>query len=490
MKPKTILIKRLIAAVALSRTIPLTLPDLTSGDRSIQRVWRGSLRSLLFVLAIALGLALPATSSALVTYDRDSIFYYEIGGSSATPLPQHFGVSKTLIASADARLNYSCGNFDLLENLESLFDEFKNGIDKAILLLEFAAKSIIDALPLYLLYRADPNLANMFVNAMARYEEIIRIAVRDCEQTEQAILAGDNPFKGFIRIAKAKKWGDQQEEGATATEAQEAVNESPGPIIWVDGEERGGAGQEPIRVIGDVCGVGYRLLTEGADAPPDGVDSRIETIWPDEAAACEWATEVLGELEIWTEEEPPKQTPGLGTVRRLEAVIEEIELALMELVGDQVSFTDDQLEERLAEFEAPGVAVTIDLIDAIRDLAPVSMEIAIGRLVTEIAAAQVAEEILTMRRILLTGSREPHVYATPAWGHLRDYVIPELDQEYEYLHQENAFKREFVSQTAVELLEQYYGKQTAVPPRNAPSLNTPQGDIPLRDGAIILPSNP
>ena len=66
----------------------------------------------------------------------------------------------------------------------------------------------------------------------------------------------------------------------------------------------------------------------------------------------------------------------------------------------------------LDKVTAPGVAITRQVIEAIREMPATEQSLIIGRLVSEISTARTVEKALFARRLLLSGRQVPEVYAT------------------------------------------------------------------------------
>ena len=86
----------------------------------------------------------------------------------------------------------------------------------------------------------------------------------------------------------------------------------------------------------------------------------------------------------------------------------------------------------LDDVTAPGIAITRQVIEAIREMPPTEQGLIIGRLV-EISTARTVEKALYARRLLLTGRQVPEVYATEVAREHADASIAELDKEIDNL---------------------------------------------------------
>ena len=150
---------------------------------------------------------------------------------------------------------------------------------------------------------------------------------------------------------------------------------------------------------------------------------------------------------------------------------------LQNLVSGATPLTLDNLET----ITAPGVAITRQVIEAIRDMPASEQSLIVGRLVSEISTARTIEKALLARRLLLSGRQVPEVYATDVAREHADTSIAELDREIDNLLFETRVRREVVSETVVTLLQRAAARRQAS--LNIPSVPTidPQ---PLKDGRV------
>ena len=441
------------------------------------------LRGLIAVAMLCMATISPLAMAA--PGDANGRLYYEIGGGAAFSPPASYR-STNIGGGIKLQAGYACGKFDLQKNLENLFNQYKNAADSVMDIVVYAAESAIAELPMYVLQQVNPNLAHLFENAMAYYQELIRISVRSCQEMEKMRRRGDNPYDDWINIARANSWSEQADAGADVTEAEQNVYTSGGKygVVWKDGEMRGGEGQDPIKVIGDTIAAGYEILSSGAStpsAPPGGAPAlpALEAAFGGADAAVQWGVDVLGEMEMRTSnEEAPSQTPGLGLAPKVEEAYQEIQDTLTAIVNDE---TENELsDDARAILSAPGVAITQELIDALRALPASTQSVAVQRLAQEAAGAKVVEQALLLRRLLLSGTREPHIGGSPAWDQVRNYVIPELDQEIDSLTFENRVRQDMVSHTAQAVLGTVANSKEGV---GDPGEN--EDSTPLQDGVIF-----
>ncbi|MDZ7753232.1 MAG: integrating conjugative element protein [Gammaproteobacteria bacterium] len=402
---------------------------------------------------------------------EDGLWYYEIGGAEPVSAPANPSVvSVTLGGSAQLGLGYSCGKFDPVRAVTHSLNEIKSGADDMMSAMTAAASSAIAALPALILQRANPGLYDLFQNALLKAEETMKLATKSCEQMEAEIAQGKNPYADLITLSKGNDWKVQMgiggNDAVTAKDSVEASNGDNG-VPWIGGQA-GGAGQPTLRFTGDIVQAGYNInmnrpITSTA-AVPAASATRLSEIWPTPAAARIWVVDVVGENIVTTCDTCRKDSiPGTGLLPKLHSEAAGVTVELQNLVSGAAPPTLANLER----ITAPGVAVTRQVIEAIREMPATEQGLIIGRLVAEVSQARTVEKALYARRLLLSGRQVPEVYATEVARQHADTAITELDKEIESLLFETRVRREVVSDTLIVLLQRAAARRQA-------SLDVPQ----------------
>jgi integrating conjugative element protein (TIGR03755 family) len=432
--------------------------------------WGRALRTSLIVSLSAFLRTHPSVQAAQAPTE-DSLWYYEIGGAEPVSAPANPSVvSVTLGGSAELGLGYSCGKFDPVAAVTHTLNNIAGGVDNMTNAMTAAATAAIAALPALILQRANPGLYDLFQNALLQAEEVMQLATQSCEQMEAEIAAGKNPYADLITLSKGNDWKLQMgiggNDAVTAKEAVETANGANG-VPWIGGPA-GGAGHPVLQFTGDLVKAGYNLHMNRpvtAEGPVSTTESaRLAAIWPTPEEARDWVVDVVGENIVTTCDTCRKDSiPGTGLLPKLhqesEAVAEELEA----LVSGETPLDLETLEA----VTAPGIAVTRQVIEAIREMPATEQGLIIGRLVAEISTARTIEKALYARRLLLTGRQVPEVYATEVAREHADASIAELDREIESLLFETRVRRELVSDTVAVLLRRAAARRQS-------SLNVPQ----------------
>lgn len=395
---------------------------------------------------------------------EDSMFYYQIGGGEPiTAAPNPSVLTAPLSLALSAAVNYSCGKFDptlgianTLANIAKLKDTLGDAVSGAV-------SGAVGALPLYILKRANPDLYDLFQNALLGAKNVISLATKSCEQMEAQVRAGKNPYDNWATLAVGKSWKAKMGTGgfgSSATDvaqAQETVNNEDGKngVDWLGGVSAGGVSQPLIRPIADTAQAGYNLtlnrsVTSTAPATGAAATTPLAQLWSSPTQARDWLTKVIGDIETTTYTGGPRRgIPGQGLAPEMDATTATVRTDLINLVSGATAPTLVNLED----ISAPGMAITRQVIEAIRALPPSDRGIAVSRLAGEIAMAKTMEKALMARRLLLTGRMEPNI-AGAGETVLDDInrAVTELDSAIENLLFESRVRQEIVSGTVREVL--------------------------------------
>lgn len=441
-------------------------------------------------LAVACLAAMPVAQAQERPRGNSSLYYRMGGGDPAARANNSSALSLRLGVGGSLRLNYSCGRFDLGLSWSNLM----NGFSQIGTTITNAVRAGIQALPLYILQRAQPGLYQLFQTYSQKADLAIAAALKSCEEMEAQIKAGGDPYEEWIGLAKGDAWKLQANAGGDLLDAKMDVARNGGRqgLNWIGGQRVGGAGQRPILVVQDLITAGYNstmnqpVLTAGTTdyfgAPPAPAlaQTRLARSFRRPADAARFAIDVLGEMQVAlcdTADCPPKGTAtGFGLGPKFEAEIPSVETALRELV---LNPRPDYAT--LDQVSAPGVAIGREVVEAMRELPDLERGIALQRVSKEVALARTIDKALAVRNLLLTGITLPEVTAASAATNEAQKKVATLNRYIDDLLFENRVRREVVSDTATALLDAYRQVQ-------AQSMGTGAGrrsdGTTLRDGRV------
>lgn len=434
---------------------------------------------------VAIGFFLCCASFPAVSVEApsdDSLFYYKIGGGRDIAISPHLNVT-TIDFSFNAQGSaLSCAGFDPMVAIESSLENIRDGVDNAINAVELAAAAAIANLPGYILQKANPGLYDLFQNALLRANEAFSVATKSCERIQYEIGKDVNPFDEWITVS----WGDSWKKsvgvgGANIHEAVEDAAQAPEEgIEWVGGIRQGGASQPSIHVLSSVASAGLNILSQ---RPPETTsdlpsDATLFQHFSGPTEVEEWTNNVLGEIEVGLCEACNKGArPGKGLIPYIEQTTEEI----VPLLNDLVAGTTPPTRVNLEEVEAPGIAITLQVVLAIRNLSPKEQAILINKFSQEIAEARVMEEAMIIRRLFLAGRKEGYVAANSLAQREITRALDELDGEIRNVIFEKDVRNQFVTSTIIEvLLRDNATRQSSV---NA-AASKPRDPQPLKNGGV------
>ncbi|BFM18947.1 integrating conjugative element protein (plasmid) [Maricurvus nonylphenolicus] len=413
---------------------------------------------------------------------NDSLFYYKIGGGRDIAIPPSLNITTIDLSLNGSVSALSCSGFDPMVAIENSLDNIRNGVDNAVNALELAASAAIANLPGYILQKANPGLYDLFQNALLRANEAFSLATKSCERIQYEIANGTNPYAEWVTVS----WGDSWKRslGVGSANIHDAVDDAEDAhndgIEWVGGIRRGGQNQAPIRVLTDVASAGLNILSE---RPPESTanlpsSAPLASHFAGPNAVDEWVNNVLGEVEIGICDGCNKGArSGKGLIPYIEQTTEDILPLLVNLITGTTRPTRDNLEA----VEAPGVAITLQVIQAIRQLPSQERSIVLHKLSQEVAEARVMEEAMIIRRLLLAGRKEGYIAANRIAQREVATALDELESEIQNVIFEKDARDKFVTSTVVELLLRDNAERQS-------SLNTPASTAedprPLNNGGV------
>ena len=428
----------------------------------------------LVVLAVSWSVVSPALADDELLYRLGGGEVISLGSSArTTTLP--------LGVSAEWNTNLTCGNFDVAASIRNQLNGISGAFQEVMGNVIQTAQGVVASLPALVIQRLNPGLYDLLQNGILEAGQEFRVAKLRCDEINDA-MADKLAHEGWASIAEADFW--RRQAGAGGRDAVEVAEEADSVgaddgVTWIGGDAAGGAGQEPIEVVGDVASAGYNLLLgrSPTDASPVGPaacgESDICQAWdrPDEMAA--WMRRVVGETEVRTCDGCRKLTAqaGLGLQSLYREQKSDLQNLLRPLVQTDVVPGDLVLGGLTG---GGGFRVTRRLIEAIREESR-PVEIA-DRLAGELAVGRVMEQAAMARRAMLAGMREPNVADNEEAMKQAERALTELDREIGQMEMELRVKSIIASNSSVAVLRRA-GIRNRIPVYEA----TPGGS--LREGA-------
>ena len=317
------------------------------------------------------------------------------------------------------------------------------------------ATSAVASLPALIIERANPALYNLLTNGILQARLDFDRSKTTCRAiaNRMADIAGGQ--SGWEQLAEgmALKQTENKGDAVAAIEHTEARRGNQG-VPWVGGEQAGGSGQAPIKVVSDVNRAGYNLLNgravdDTSSIPQSQCGNRLSCLsWPSPQAAAQWANRVLGEQIQRTCEGCSKtdSTAGVGLTPLIQEEYDAKLKALQDLIAKRTPTT-------AANLEAAGsnaLPVTRGLVEALRE--EPDRDLLSQRLASEVALSSVLEQALLLQRTLLTGRQEPNVAANELAQQTIGQESDSLTLEIQNLKTELELRRTLAGNTATEVL--------------------------------------
>lgn len=411
--------------------------------------------------AIVLAVTSIAMSAPAQAQTRNSTLYYKMGGSAPGGLGNYKSQIPIQIGlAADLRLNYSCGKFDIGLSWTTLM----NNISDLGQTVSNALQAGVAALPMYIFQRAQPGLYQLFQTYSAKVDVLVGASLKTCEEMEAQIKAGGNPYEDWVNIAKGETWRVRASAQGDVVEAKTAINKDDeaqaNGVSWIfGGVKAGGVGSQPLRPVRDLSVAGYNVTMNRqptASAGTAGVlDTRLSNAFATPEALAAWTTKVLGDQQIYLcngivncpAATSTSTAGGLGP--RMDEELAMIRANMANLIGGSGANN----AASLAEISTPGMAITPQLLQTIRNMPADTQALAVGRLSNELAMQRVIDKALIARNVLLTGLSLPEVTAAGNVAKDMQVKVTRLTQYIEDMMFEHRVRKEMTSNTALNILE-------------------------------------
>ncbi|MCK2094547.1 integrating conjugative element protein [Thauera aromatica] len=382
---------------------------------------------------------------------------YSIGGGRAVSMTPAANM-RSIGVGVGWNSNLICGEMSISTTIQNQLNGITNGFQTLMSSVIQNATAAVASLPALIIQRADPGLYNLLTNGILQARLDFDRSKLTCRAMAEKMADVAGGQVGWSQIADGMvlKQAVASTDAVSAIEQTETSRGNEG-VTWVGGENAGGSGQRPIRVVSDVVGAGYNLVngrdvddTSSIDPGNCSGNLTCET-WSSPAAASAWAVRVLGEQEQRTCEACTKTvtTPGVGLTPLIQEEYETKLEALQELITGSRSLSLDNLQAA----GSSSLPITRGVIEALRD--EPDQDILARRLASEIALSSVLEKALLLQRTLLTGRKEPNVSANELAQKAVSHESDLLDREIHNLKTELELRRELASNSPTAIIQRH-----------------------------------
>ena len=460
----------------------------TTCPSAIARVFAAILGASFLVFTATGDAQTPTNSTSTGGQGVSASVLYRIGGGTAVPLGTAPNMS-SLAVGIGWNTNLLCGQMSLTKTLQDQLNGVTTGFQQIMSTVIQNATAAVASLPALIIQRADPGLYNLLTNGIlqARLDfDRSQLTCRTMANRMADLAGGEMGWDQLAQdIALTKTIGTT--DAVSAVQAAESTDGNDG-VPWIGGTNAGGAGQQPIHVIGDVVRAGYNLLngrsvTDTTSINASACSNQLSCeAWssPDDAAA--WAVRVLGDEQEQTCTDCTKTTttPGVGLTPLVQQTYRSKVQAIDALLTGAQPLTTQNLEAAGSD----AVPVTRGVIEALRDDSDETL--LTQRLASEIALSSVLEQALTLQRVLLTGAEEPNVAANQLAGQAITRQERFLEQEINNLKTELDLRRELAANSPTEIIEREHARGAAsegifqgdTAPDRLDLIQQPQGNPP------------
>ncbi|MBV6791645.1 integrating conjugative element protein [Xanthomonas euvesicatoria] len=425
---------------------------------------RGRLPLALLGAALALVCAGAAAQTSVNQYgvqQQGSVIgddvLYSIGGGRAVSMSGAANM-RQLGVGVGWNSNLICGDMSISTTIQNQLNGLTNGFQTIMSSVIQNATSAVASLPALIIQRADPGLYNLLTNGVLQARLDFDRSKMTCRAiaNRMADMAGGQTSWDQLAEGMALKQAVASTDAVSAIDQAESSRGNDG-VPWVGGGNAGGAGQRPVRLVGDVTRAGYNLLngrdaTDTGSIDPNTCNGNLACqTWNSPEAAAMWAVRVLGEQEQRTCEACTKTTttPGVGLTPLIQEEYETKLQALQELVAGSRSTSFENLQAA----SSASLPITRGVIEALRD--EPDQDILARRLASEVALSSVLEKALLLQRTLLTGRKEPNVAANDLAQQAVTHESDTLDREIHNLKTELELRRELASNSPSAIIQRH-----------------------------------
>lgn len=422
----------------------------------------------------------------------ESPFYYQIGGGDSFPLPATSSIHTIpLRLGARGSLNYNCGSLNPKQSITNTMNNLRDSVHYVVGDMVNNAKAAIGNFPMYMLQRADPGLYDMLNKHVIGAFDQFKVSSRSCSEMEALTAQGKNPYQDWATFSTRSGWQHKigaNPEAADANRINNDVKKSQGNqgIEWIGGTSKGGVGQAPIKVIEDTAIAGFNSILGRGESELGTVAQRfsneqIVKHWVKPSECAKWIVSVVGDQNIKTTmgKASNSSQPGFGLLPEHDKYTKAVVGNLTRLVRNHVVPST----ERLEEVSAPGVEVTLDVIQALQEKDTRMQAMLVRKIARDVSMAICIEKAYLAKRVLNAGSNVPNIRKIePAQIEIKR-AIKQIDSEISDLVTMVRLKKETVSSTLNHLLENRNQEQARAVSLAGESLS--DGVHSLENGAIV-----
>ena len=391
-----------------------------------------------------------------------AVLDWELGGAAVATAPTKVTTIPILDFGIEWNVNMECGNFDMSISVANQLNGVTEGFRNMLANIVASAKGAIASLPALAIQRASPELYDMLQQGILQGKLDFAAAELSCEDM-QGMMMGEKafPWEEYKLSAEAGEWKGQiagskgSDAVAVKKKATEAKPEDKG-TEWACGEKRGGKLQPPIKSINDIVITGYNVLFDRSNkcdtgGMPSSTSAPLFDYWPSSQKAADFATEVVGDIEVRMCDGCKKleSKPGRGLTYMHEDTTKDMTAVFSQLASGSLAMDWVHLKKVSAP---PAIKVTPAIIYSIQKRTTAGQQNMIEKLAGEIAYARIMEQGRMLIQMLRSGMKEPNIAKFPQPVKAAQDAIVAIESELKQLELEVQVKKAVASKTLVKIL--------------------------------------
>ena len=265
----------------------------------------------------------------------------------------------------------SCNSLDRIGGVQNELNNLVSGRDAIRQRAQSSITQSLTSLPWLVVKRAMPEVADLFDLELSRAELRVERLLGDCRASTGRRQSRAEGLTSWRTIAEEQQWRSSAEHGISPQEAEDVVGSAGrAGVFWVTGDDRGGEGQPPIRVVADVLEVGLEQIfaQSSPQAYLDFFDWAAQEVGGSDQAKDVlrvWVSDVLGEysLRFTGGQFEGATTAGVGLWSKLTKSEEYWHAQMQSAVRHRTQTANQNAADATARLAKAGIS--LHLIDAI-----------------------------------------------------------------------------------------------------------------------------
>jgi integrating conjugative element protein (TIGR03755 family) len=418
-----------------------------------------------------------AASASLLPMQSD--YYYKLGGDADVYAPP-INRDQVVVIGGNVNSNLgglNCNLFNPVVSISNTFLDLKNSVNGIPASVIDNLKGSVAGFPMYKLQQAMPGLYNILQNSAVGAQNEFALKVQDCQAVKHTLEEGKSPITSMLSVSDSQGWLDavkrsRQGESVDITKTAKdlAIHGDEYGLPWVHHAEgnSGGRLQKPIKVMNDVVIAGYNLLLTPSRALDNlskpsadmAKSNPFLSYWPTPEEAAQWATLVLGEIQITHKKDAAsreaKAGVGLSTllqscpkIASSKTCAPNISHYLWDLVDKKIPNT----EANLRKLSASNILMTEDIISTLQRMPREQQVLTVAKLSEAIAIQNLLDEAMMLRRLLTAGFQIQEVQNLKPVQTMITAALQKLDDEIHAIAFEHDIRRKMMTQTLNLIME-------------------------------------